>query len=102
MNTNALVSGDNTNELDKLVVKLTSELRGIGGGIVDDAIVVEVEVVHDIILEVLGDGMNEDEYERINDSVLMEDPTQSDTGYGGVVNDMDLGFTQHTFDIQNY
>ena len=38
MNTNDLVSGDNVNELDELVVKSTSELRGIGAEIVDNAI----------------------------------------------------------------
>ena len=36
MNTNYLVSGDNVNELDKLAVKSTSELRGIGGDIVNN------------------------------------------------------------------
>ena len=90
MNTNALVSGDNTNELDKLVVKLTSELRGIGGDIVDDVIGVEVDVVYEIIRNVFIYGTNEDEDERINDSVGMEDATQSDNGYVGVVNDMNL------------
>ena len=39
----------------------------------------------------LGDGANEEEYEIINGSVSMEDATQYDNGYGGVVKDMDLG-----------
>ena len=91
MNTNDLVSGDNANELDDLVVKSTSELRGIGGDIVDDVIGVEVDVVYEIIRNVFIYGTNEDEDERINDSVGMEDATQSDNGYVGVVNDMNLG-----------
>ena len=91
INTDDLVSGDDVNGLDKLVVKSTSELRGIGGDIVDDAMGVEVEVVSEIMRDVLGDGTNEDEDERINDSVGMYDATQSDNGDGGIVNDMDLG-----------
>ena len=59
MNTNYLVSGDNVNELDKLAVKSTSELRGIGGDIVDNVMGVQVEVVYDIIRYVLNDGINE-------------------------------------------
>ena len=44
-----LVSVDNMNELDNLVVKSTSELRDIGDEIVDDAMGVEFEVVSDIM-----------------------------------------------------
>ena len=93
MDTNDLVSGDNMNEMENLVVKSTSELQGIGGDIVDDVmgVDVEVEVVSGIMQDLLGDGTNEDEDERINDSVGREDATQSDNGYAGVVNDMDLG-----------
>ena len=91
MNTHDLVSGDNVNELEKLVVKSTSGLRGIGGDIVFDAMGVEVDVVSEIIPDVFSEGTNEDEDERINDSVGREDATQSDNGYAGVVNDMDLG-----------
>ena len=40
----------------------------------------------------LGDGANEEEYEIINGSVSMEDATQYDNGYGGVMNYMDLGY----------
>ena len=83
MNTNDLVSGDNVNELDELVVKSTSELRGIGAEIVDNAICVEAEVVSDIMWDILSDGTYEYENERINDSVGMEDATQSDNGDGG-------------------
>ena len=91
MNTNYLVSGDNVNELDKLAFNSTSELRGIGGDIVDNVMGVEVEVFYEIMLYVLNDGMNEDEDEIMNDSVGMEDDNKSDNGDGGVVNDMDLG-----------
>ena len=55
MNTKDLVSGDNVNELDKLVVKSTSKLQGIGGDIMDNAMSVEVEVVYEIMWDVLGD-----------------------------------------------
>ena len=93
MNTNDLMPGDNLSELNKLVVNFTSELRGIGGDIVDDVmgVDVEVEVVSGIMQDLLGDGTNEDEDERINDSVVMQDATQSYNGDGGVVNDMYLG-----------
>ena len=55
MNTNDLVSGENVNELDKIVVRSTSEIRGIGGDIVEDDMVVEVEVVYDIMRDVLDE-----------------------------------------------
>ena len=83
MNTNDFVSSENVNNLDKLVVKSASELRGIGSDIVDDAMGVKVEVVSEIIWGVLGDGKYEDEDEIINYSVSMEDATQSDNGDGG-------------------
>ena len=91
MDTNDLVSGDNVNELYKLVVKSTSELQIIGGNIVNDAMGVEAEVVSESIGYVLDDGTNEYEDEIINDSVGMEDATKSDNGDGRVVNAMDLG-----------
>ena len=91
MNTNDLVSGDNMNEMENLVVKSTSELQGIGGDIVDDVMGVEVEVVSEIMWYVLGDGTNEYKYEIINYSVVMEDDTQYNNGDREVVNDMDLG-----------
>ena len=62
MNTSDLVSGDNVNELDKLLVKSTSEIQGIGDDIVDNAMGVEAEVVSDIMQDVLCDGTNEYEY----------------------------------------
>ena len=52
---------------------------------------IEVEVVSEIMRYVLGNGTNKYEDEIINDSVGMEDATKSDNGYGGVVNDMELG-----------
>ena len=58
MNTNDLVSGENVNELDNLVVNSTSELQGIGVDIVDNAMGVEVEVVSEIMRYLLGDGKN--------------------------------------------
>ena len=64
MNTNDLVSGENVNEMDKIVVRSTSEIRGIGGDIVEDDMVVEVEVVYDIMRDVLDDRKNEDEDEK--------------------------------------
>ena len=58
INTNDLVSGENVNELDNLVVNSTSELQGIGVDIVDNAMGVEVEVVSEIMRYLLGDGKN--------------------------------------------
>ena len=89
MNTNDLVSGENVNGLEKLVVKYTSELWGIGGDMVENSMGVEVDFVSDIMRYILGDGTNEDEDERIKYSVRMEDATQSDNIDGGIVNDMD-------------